>query len=518
MPVHPPAADQLRQIAERCGLSLSEEDLSAYRNLILDLLPAYTQVERMAAPRPATSRPRTPGHRPAPETNPLNAWYWRCSLRGADDGPLAGRTVAIKDSVAVAGVPMANGSHLLEGHVPDFDATLVTRVLDAGGHIVGKAAGEDLGFSGGSHTCHTGPIRNPWNLARSVGGSSGGSAALVAHRDVDLAVGGDQGGSLREPASWCGIVGLKGTYGLVPYTGVFPLEITLDHIGPMGRDVAGVAALLEAIAGTDGFDPRQPPGLVAEPYTRSLAEPLGQCRVLMVDEGFGWPAASQDAVDEAVRDAAYLLEKAGASVERVSIPPHRSGYDIWTAIAYEGAAQHMLRGGTCGTNWKGYYDTALLGRFTGALRTRPQDLPSTVKLLWLMGEYLTEHYHGRYYALAQNLVPVLARAYDDALAEADVLAMPTVPMTATTIPPPDASLEESMAATMRMGVNTAPFSVTGHPAVTVPCGVCDGLPVGLMLVGKRWDDARVLRVARAFEERVGGFPTPPAPISDTARP
>jgi len=156
--------------------------------------------------------------------NPLGAWYVRTEVRGADDGPLAGRTVAIKDNTAVAGVPMMNGSRTLEGFVPSRDATVVSRLLAAGATIAGKAVCEDLCFSGGSHTSATGPVRNPWDPTRTTGGSSSGSAALVAAGEVDLALGGDQGGSIRMPAAFSGIVGHKPTHGLVPYTGAFPIS------------------------------------------------------------------------------------------------------------------------------------------------------------------------------------------------------------------------------------------------------------------------------------------------------
>src|SRR5207249_7877084 len=154
-------------------------------------------------------------------------------------------------------IPMMNGSAVLEGYVPDVDATLVTRILDAGGEIVGKAVCEHLCFSGGSHTSDTGPVLNPHDPKRSAGGSSSGSAALVVARECDMAIGGDQGGSSRIPSSYSGAVGLKPTYGLVPYTGVFPIELTLDHTGPIARTAADCALLLEAIAGADGLDPRQ---------------------------------------------------------------------------------------------------------------------------------------------------------------------------------------------------------------------------------------------------------------------
>ena len=152
------------------------------------------------------------------EENKYQAWYWKTNIKGSGKGVLAGKTVAIKDNICVAGVPMMNGSRVLEGYVPEIDATVVTRVLEAGGTITGKAACEDLCFSAGSHTCATGPIRNPHNPEHSTGGSSGGSAALVAAKEVDMALGGDQGGSIRTPSCWCGVYGLKPTWGLVPMT------------------------------------------------------------------------------------------------------------------------------------------------------------------------------------------------------------------------------------------------------------------------------------------------------------
>jgi amidase len=189
-----------------------------------------------------------------------------------------------------------------------------------GPRSLSKAACEDLCLSGGSHTCATGPVRNPWDLTRSAGGSPSGSAALVAHNDVDLALGGDQGGSIRIPSCWCGTVGHKPTYGLVPYTGAFPLEYTLDHLGPIARTVTDAAAFLEAIAGRDGLDPRQPADVRPEPYTQRLIERLGSLKVTIVTEGFGWANLSEPDIDEAVRDAAHLLEKAGATVRDGSVP------------------------------------------------------------------------------------------------------------------------------------------------------------------------------------------------------
>ena len=270
MRVKPPSLDALSEIAESYGFDLSEEDLESFQGLISPIMASYERLDQLPEPALPVKYARTPGHRPSPEDNPLNAWYWRSEIKGADSGPLAGKTVAIKDNVSVAGVPMMNGTAVLEGYVPNSDATVVTRILDAGGTILGKAVCESMCISGGSHTSDTGPVRNPYDQTRSAGGSSSGSAALVGSGAVDMAIGGDQGGSIRIPGCWCGIYGLKPTHGLVPYTGIFPIEITLDHTGPMARSAAECALLLEAIAGPDGLDPRQNANLQAQAYTQLL--------------------------------------------------------------------------------------------------------------------------------------------------------------------------------------------------------------------------------------------------------
>src|SRR6266496_2878280 len=261
MAVRRPDAADLARIAHQFHFTIPDERMPVVQALVEGFLAPYDRLDAIEEPKRAPRAPRDGGAPPRAADNPLGAWAWRVRIEGAGEGPLAGATIAIKDNVAVAGVPMRNGTVLLDGYTPDEDATVVERVLDAGATVVGKSVCESLCFSGGSHTADSGPVRNPYDPGRSTGGSSTGSAALVAAGEVDLAIGGDQGGSVRIPSSWCGIYGLKPTYGLVPYTGVFPIELTLDHTGPMARTAADVALLLEAIAGSDGLDPRQRAGL-----------------------------------------------------------------------------------------------------------------------------------------------------------------------------------------------------------------------------------------------------------------
>jgi Asp-tRNA(Asn)/Glu-tRNA(Gln) amidotransferase A subunit family amidase len=262
---------------------------------------------------------------------------------------------------------MRNGTTLLDGYVPDEDATVVERVLDAGGVILGKAVCESLCFSGGSHTADSGPVRNPYDPTRSTGGSSTGSAALVAAGEVDPAIGGDQGGSVRIPSCWSGIYGLKPTWGLVPYTGAFPIEMSLDHLGPMAATTRDVALLLSVLAGPDGLDPRQHAGLHPADYLGALTGDVAGLRLALVREGFGIAGLSEADVDEAVREAAHAFERLGAKVEEVSIPWHRDAMAVWNAIAVEGATAIMVAGESMARGAKSHYATGLVD----ALRRGP---------------------------------------------------------------------------------------------------------------------------------------------------
>jgi amidase len=497
MAVRVPTADEVGDIAASFGMALSDADANSYVALIKGVLASYERVDVLTEPKPIVKYPRTSGYRPEPADNPLNAWYWRAEVKGAAKGPLAGRTVVLKDTTCLAGVPMMNGTAVLEGYVPEFDATIVERILDAGGTIVGKAACENLCFSGGSHTNHIAPVHNPHKHGYSAGGSSSGSAALVASGKVDMAMGGDQGGSIRIPSAWSGTYGIKPTYGLVPCTGMFPIEQTLDHAGPICASTADAALLLSVIAGRDPLDPRQFE-CETHDYRAAIGKGAKGLKIAVVKEGFGRPE-SEAAVDKKVRSAAARFEKLGATVTEVSIPMHLDGVAIWTAIAAEGAAELMIKGNGAGTNWQGFYPTSLMDAYARGWRSRPDDLPDTAKLVLFTGEYMQRRYHGHYYAKAQNLRRVLRRAYDAVLADYDLLLMPTTPMKAQPLPASGCPREEYMARALEMINNTCPTDASGHPAMSVPCGMIDGLPVGMMLIGRKFDEATVLRASDAFE-------------------
>jgi len=492
-----PTLDQMKEIVASLHMSMSEREIGEYLDVMEGTLQAYDRLAQLPDNLPPVRYPRTPGYRPGAAENPLNAWAVKTEVRGAPYGPLSGKRVVLKDNVCLAGVPMMNGASTLEGYVPDVDATVVTRILDAGGTIVGKAHCEYFCLSGGSHTSAMGPVHNPYKYGYSAGGSSSGSGALVGAGEVEMAIGGDQGGSIRMPSCWSGCYGMKPTHGLVPYTAVMPIEATIDHTGPITATVADNALLLEVIAGPDGLDPRQY-NVRVDKYTTALGRGVGGMRIGVVDEGFGRPESDAD-VDQKVREAAERLRGLGATMESVSIPMHLDGPAIWTPIALEGLQAQMMAGNGMGFNWEGLYTTSLLDAHSN-WRARANELSRTLKISMMVGEYFIRYYRGHFYAKAQNLSRLLRKAYDDALSRYDLLLMPTLPMKATPLPPSNAPLALYCQRGFEMLGNTCPFDVTGHPAMSVPCGMSQGLPIGMMLIGRHYSESTIYRAAHAFEQ------------------
>jgi amidase len=495
--VKPPTPAELVAVGKQLGMSLSDDDVKFFLDTMGGSVAAYNLLESVPDHLPHVHYPRTRGHRPEGDENKYNAWYYKSEVKGAPTGKLAGKQVALKDNVCLAGVPMMNGASTLEGYVPDVDATIVTRILDAGGTIAGKVHCEYFCFSGGSHTSSAGPVHNPRKMGYSAGGSSSGSAAVVAAGEVPMAIGGDQGGSIRIPAAYCGIYGMKPTHGLVPYTGIMPIELTLDHTGPMTATVADNALLLEVLAGSDGLDPRQI-NVKVDAYTKALGKNASGMRIAVVKEGFGH-SVSEPVVDALVRRGADRFRELGATVEDVSIPMHLLGPAIWTPIAVEGATWQMMNGNGYGFNWKGLYVTSLIGAHA-SWRARADELSDTLKSTILFGQYILNKHRGHYYAKSQNLSRRLTAAYDDVLGRYDLLLMPTLPMRATKLPAPGDPRIHTIHRAFEMLANTAPFDVTGHPAMSLPCGMSDGLPAGLMLIGKAFDESTIYRAAHAFEQ------------------
>lgn len=499
MSIERPSIEKLQKIAADLHIQLTDAEAKEYLELIQPNLDAYDLIDELEDEIPAVQYTRQGISRPEPKDNPLNAWYYKTDIKGAETGKLAGLSVALKDNIALAGVPMMNGSSTLEGFVPNFDATIVTWMLNEGATVAGKATCEHFCLSGGSHTSNPAPVHNPYRHGYCTGGSSSGSAALVANGDVDLAIACDQGGSIRIPSSFCGVYGMKPTHGLVPYTGIMPIESTIDHAGPVSRNVKNNALLLEVIAGTDHLDPRQYE-VHEKNYTDYLDRGVKGMKIGLVKEGF--ELFNMDPlVAKKVREAAAEFKKLGAIVEEISLPEHQLAGALWSPIGCEGLTAQMMHGNGNGFNWKGLYDVALLDKHQ-AWREQTDKLSASLKICMLIGEYGIQQYHGRYYAKAQNIARRARRGYDQKLSEYDLLLMPTLPIVAQPLPEKDCSITEYVTKAFEMIGNTAPLDITGHPAMTVPCGLVDGLPVGMMLIGPYFGEGKIYQAAAAFEKNV----------------
>jgi amidase len=494
--VRPPGRAEIAELAERYHFAFSDAELDLVREHLAGALEGYEDLEGLAEPdRSRVDGDRDPGYRPDDAEDPLNAFVTRCVVRGADAGPLDGVRVGLKDNIPVAGVRMTNGSRLFPRFVPARDAEVVRRLLDAGATIVGKTTMDELAHTGTGETPANGPVRNPHDPDHLAGGSSGGSAAAVVEGTVDVAVGTDTGGSVRIPASWCGCVGLKPSSGLVPFDGITGLAPSLDHAGPLAGTVADCARILDVLAGESAAE-----GGAAGPYTAAVRDRPDEVSVAKLGESFGFEDVAA-AVAETVHGALdAFADRGGASVSTESVPLHEDGLTVYGAVASFELAKLVENDGLVHSR-RGRYDVQRLLRFADARRARGNELPFRLKASLVLGRYLAEEYGGRHYAEAQNLRETFRRAYDEVLSEYDVVAMPATPTTA--MPVDEDLTAESLLLEHVSNPNSAQFNLTGHPAITVPCGTVDGLPVGLMFVGSRGEDATVLGVARAFEATVG---------------
>ena len=503
MAVTRPTLSQMREVAEDLGMELSEAEAQTYVNWAQSALNSFDLLDLMPDYLPPVKYPRTPGYRPEGEENKYGAWYVKTSIKGREGGKLAGKKIALKDTVCLAGVPLMDGASALEGYVPDVDATIVNRILDAGGEIAGKAVCEYFSYSGNSHTPSTGVVHNPRKYGYSAGGSSSGSAALVAAGEVEMAIGVDAAGSIRIPASMCGVYGMKQTRGLVPFTGVLTAENHTEHVGPMTATVADNALLLEVIAGDDGIDPRSH-GVRAGKYTEALKESARGLKIALVKEGFE-PQQNysregcEPDVEEKVRAAAQHFRSLGVPVDEVSIPIYGQSAAIWMGFAMEGYLNAMLKGNAVGRNRGGLYVTSLNDVAAG-WKQHSNEFPPNVKLGMLLGQYIDRHYSGHYYCKAMNLSRKLRKAFDDVLAEYDLLMIPTLYRKPRPLPPADAPLDVLIAHGYEGVENTAANDLSHHPALSAPCGTIDGLPIGMTLTAKHFDEASIYRAAYAFEQ------------------
>ncbi|AOW79411.1 amidase [Halodesulfurarchaeum formicicum] len=504
-----PSKSELAEIAASLGINLSDAELRDYLDLAEITLDDYETIQSTPEPdRKPTEfsyRDRSSGYKPT--DNPYNAWITKTDIQPETGGPLAGKRVGLKDNIALAGVEMTAGSQLLRGYIPDIEAPVVQRLMDAGATISGKLNMDEFGFSASGDYSAYGTVTNPWDDDHLAGGSSSGCGAALAADEVDIAIGADQGGSIRIPASWCGVVGLSPTTGLVPYTGIIPMDFSIDHVGPMARSVEEVAEALDVLAGPDDIDPRQPADLPEHDYTETLGKDVSDITVAVLEEGFNHPE-SDDGVNAEVRAGIERLKAAGATIEEVSIPMHHDAPPIALLIWSYGGLQ-VLKQGAQGSLLEGWYNTKLSQIFSKSWQSSADQLTDAAKATLLAMEYLNQKQQNTLYAKAQNLSYALEDEYDRILAEADVIAMPTVPTKPLT-DDPDLDRVDRVLRTFPPTKNTCPFVLTGHPSISVPVGTDDGLPVGLMLVADHFAEQTLLQVAQTVED-VTEFPEFPEP-------
>jgi len=507
--VQPPTVDQVKEYAAWSYLDLTDEEAREYRDIISDLLPMCDRIDELPQPRFEVKYPRTPGYRPTVEEDPLNAFITKCEIRGASSGKLAGKKVAVKDNIAVAGVPLSNGNRALADIIPDFDAVVVERILDAGATLVGKFNQDDYSFYGTSDTSTFGQVRNPMNPDYSPGGSSSAQGVVVRAGYADIALGVDQAGSGRIPAAWAGVCSIKATHGLVPSFGLFYLDHTLDHICPAAKTVGEVALALEVLAGTDPRDPQWVRGdILVEEYTKSLVSSASGLKIGIGKEGVG-TAISEPDVDESVLAAVKQLEGAGATVREVSIPLWSEIWPIWCNTFIPSITAMMESSGQ-GYFHNGFTSPTLAQAFGAKRRLWSQEMPPLVKIVQIMGLYLRREYNNSYYCKGQNLRHVLTQQVDSALAEVDVLVTPTTPIKPSKLYDRRLTDREWIESTpddvptiFQLINNTCPTDATGHPSLVMPCGIgANDLHFSIQFIGKRWDESTCFRVAHTYESLI----------------
>ena len=410
-------------------------------------------------------------------------------------GPLAGVPIAIKDVLCTAGLETRCGSRVLEGYVPPFDATVVQRLRAAGAVVLGKTNMDEFAMGSSTENSAEHTTRNPWDPSRVPGGSSGGSAAAVAADEVPVAIGTDTGGSIRQPAALCGVVGLKPTYGRVSRYGLVAFASSLDQAGPFGRSVADVAQVLGAIAGADPLDATSSDAPVPD-YGAAIERGVAGLRLGVPREYF--PGGLDAEVAAAVRAGIAAAQGLGAQVREVALPHTEYAIPTYYIVATAEASSNLARydGVRYGRRAPGTTDLASL-----YLKSRGQGFGAEVKRRIMLGTYvLSSGYYDAYYLKAQRVRTLIRRDFDAAFESVDALVTPTTPTPAFRI----GEKADDPLAMYLSDIFTVTVNLAGLPAVSIPCGVTrGGLPVGLQIIGRRFDEETVLRIGAAVERALG---------------
>ena len=414
-----------------------------------------------------------------------------CLLAAGEGQPLTGIPMQLKDLISTQGIPTTCASRMLENYIPVYDATVAARLKEQGAVLLGKGNMDEFAMGSSCENSAFFPTHNPWDLARAPGGSSGGAAAAVAAGETIFALGSDTGGSIRQPASLCGVVGLKPTYGRVSRYGLIAFASSLDQIGPVGQDVTDCALILNAIAGYDPRDSTSLPAAAAD-FTAGLTGRLDNLRLGIPEEYF--TAGMEPGVRAAVLQAVAELEKLGAAVAPVSLPTTQHALACYYIIAPSECSANLAR--YDGVKF-GYSYPDAADMWQAMEITRQRGFGPEVKRRIMLGTYaLSAGYYDAYYLKAQQVRTLIRQDFARVFEQVDALVTPTSPVAAF-------PLGEKMADPVQMyliDVCTLPINIAGLPAMSVPCGFADGLPVGMQLIGPPLSEARLLGLAYAYEQ------------------
>ncbi len=405
------------------------------------------------------------------------------------EGPLAGVPIAIKENISTKGLSTTCSSKILQGYVPPYDAHVIERLKEAGAVILGKTNMDEFAMGTSTESSCYGPTFNPWDLDRVPGGSSGGSAAVVAAGESPISLGSDTGGSVRCPAAYCGVVGLKPTYGCISRYGLISYANSLEQIGPLATTVADIATIMDVVAGYDSRDSTSINRV--NNYSDALKDDVKGMKIGVPDEYFG-EGIDKD-VEKSVWDAISKFEDMGATYEKVSMPHTKYALASYYIIAMSEASSNLARfDGTRyglraeGENWH-----------VMASKTRAEGFGTEVKRRILLGTYaLSAGYHDKYYLKALKVRTLVKQDFDKALANVDVLMAPTMPAPAFKI---GEKIEDPLSLYLS-DVNTVPVNLAGVPSISVPCGFAGDMPVGLQIIGKQFDENTIIKAAYSYEQ------------------
>ncbi len=487
---------ELIQLGSKFGISVDPIDVEHLHKDVMDNIQKLEDPYATSVLSPTNIENRS---WQLPKKDPYNAITVSCLIPPSSQGTLSNLTVGIKDAISIAGIPMRAGSEIFSNFIPTSDATMVTRLLSAGATITAKTTLDELAASPRSTTSVDGPILNPHDPTRVAGGSSGGSAVATATGVVDIAIGTDTGGSVRGPAAFCGVLGIKPTYGLISLNGVVENTYTLDHVGIFSTTVENMALCLDAIAGKDQKDPASMQAVGKDDYkfggymdSLQNQPSVDQITFGLLEEGFGEGVHAE--IESQTRKTIDNLSDAGASIKSISIPKLAEHKALKDHISYAETAVHWRARGAPYRKG-GSADPFYQSNFTHRAQEEDFKLGRYYKSKLLTGCYLLDENNGQSYTYSQAARSQFTINFENSMNTVDVLVTPTM----VGLPP---RVEDASDPGFDTGRNTRIANLTGLPAISIPNGTIDGLPIGIQLIGKSFDEAKLLCYANTVQDFV----------------